>query len=177
MTPENAEVPPLAGGTQPAPGCAPSAGTPVSVPPLGGRTGARKPRLSGAQRRKLARQSAVAAAAVTGVFVPPMPTLGSLDNVVDYRRELNVVYKRMRSGHMHPEDATKAVFILNTGAALARAEQELRELTQLRERVDAIQASHHFGDRPPALTVLETAGDVIEGDPLPILNFEKGSAP
>jgi hypothetical protein len=129
-----------------------------------------KPKLSGAQRRKLAREKAIADAAITGVYVPPMPSLGALETVVDYRRELNVVYKRLRAGHMPPEVATKSAFILNLGAALARAEQELQELTQLREKVEAIQSSAApaVAFEIPHLAAPEPARGPIDGELLAV---------
>ena len=94
-------------------------------------------KLSGAARRKIAREKATAEAAAKGSdYIPPMPALGKLETVTDYRRELNVVYRRMRQGQMPPEVATKSAFILNLGAALAKAETELAEYRALLEGVE-----------------------------------------
>lgn len=134
-----------------------------------------KPRLSGAQRRKIARQNATAEAERNGgVYVPPLPTLGSLETVVDYRRELNVIYKAMRRGDMPAENATKAVFILNVGAALARAETELREQAQLREAVVALQSQSAtaLAWAPP-----EPAGEALAGELMPVVGAPDGCLP
>ena len=115
-----------------------------------------KPRLSGAQRRKLARQQEIAAAAANGQQVmPPLRRLETLNTVRDYRREINAVYRDLHHDRIRREDATSRVFILNTGAALARAEQELQELIELRRRLDEIQG------RQGALPY--TQGDAFDG--------------
>jgi hypothetical protein len=104
------------------------------TPPAG--SASKRKQLSGHQKRKLAE----ARKREAGInYVPPPPPLGPLEQPVHYRRELNEVYRRMRLGHLPPEIATKSAFILNLGAALAKAEQELAELAQLREAVAQIQ--------------------------------------
>lgn len=128
-----------------------------------------KPRLSGAQRRKLNAQRIAEAG---GVVMPRLPALGSLESVRSFRAELSTIYAAMRRGAVPTEVGTRLVYVLNVGAALAKAEQELQELTHLREQIARIE-----GDGPglPALGYLEpddaagslNGSEISEGEPQP----------
>ena len=87
-----------------------------------------KPRLSGAQRRKIAKEKAEQALTATGVLVPLPRELSTLNTVRDYRREINATYRDYHNARIARESMTARAFVLNTGAALAKAEMELEEL-------------------------------------------------
>lgn len=119
-----------------------------------------KPKLSGAQRRKLAKAKAAEQLA-KGVLVPLPRELSTLNTVRDYRREINSVYRDYHHERITRDSATSRVFILNTGAALAKAEMELEELAKLREQVERIQSGG-----PPGLEYAN-ASDYRSADLLP----------
>ena len=107
----------------------------------------RKPRLSGAARRKLKRQQdaqtrlevqgrlgGAAVKPLSPELLPPL-NVDDLDSVGAYRRELNRVYGQMRIGAMLPETGTKLAFVLCQGAGLARIEAKLLEAEAIRREL------------------------------------------
>lgn len=136
-----------------------------------------KPKLSGAARRKLARQKAQAH--VEGAPSRPLSAellapvkVEDLDTVAGYRRELNRVYGMMRAGQMRGEDGTKLAYVLCQGAGLARIEQELREAAAIREALVRLQGdrqllSHSHGTAPAAedsTVIAEQIGGAADGE-------------
>ncbi len=108
--------------------------------------GGKKPKLSGAQRRKAAKQKA--STRLGGAPLRPLSAellapvrVEDLETVSGYRRELNRVYGQMRAGQMQPELGTKLAYVLNTGASLARIEQELHEAALIRDELMKITSA------------------------------------
>jgi hypothetical protein len=134
-----------------------------------------KPRLSGAARRKLAREEAAKAFAERGVVMPAF-TVGSLNTVRDYRAELNKVYRAARMGQMRPEDATKLAFIVNLGAQLSRVEEELANIEGLRRAVEEVQGQQAISYQPAPEGTQEASGAALVGELLPAHRPDDGDA-
>jgi hypothetical protein len=80
-----------------------------------------------------------------GIHIP-MPKVGRLRTVADWHRQVGKVYRAMRKGFMPKEDGTKLTYVANVGAQLAKYQEEIAELTLLREQLEAGR-----GGRLPAI--------------------------
>ena len=121
----------------------------------------RKP--SGAQYRKQKRLEAAAQLLMPGEVVHRPKIASRLVSVRDWRTELGSIYRDMRMNRIPADVGTKLAFVANFGAQLAKVEQELVELGQLRSRLDAING----GTPTLAYNPVETAGEAIEAEALP----------
>jgi hypothetical protein len=99
-----------------------------------------KPKLSGAQRRKIAKQKALArqggalAKPLSAEFLP-MVKPEDLETVRDYRIGINRTLAQMFSGQISPELGTKMIYGFSQGAGLARIEQGLFEARLIRDEI------------------------------------------
>ena len=96
---------------------------------------------SGAAFRKIRRAKIAAALKASGLtpdFVRK-PTIGALQTVAQWQEQVADIYRRARLGEMPDHVATKLTFIANVGAQLARTVEEIRELTALREQLEALK--------------------------------------
>jgi len=128
-------------------------------------TDTRKPRLSGAARRKLARQAAarenygvmprarIVSGELSGVVV------GQLDTVSDWRREIGRIFREARAGTLATEDASRLTFIAQVGARVSQVEQELEGIRALHEAVVKV----HEGGQPVAWAPPEPASAGVHG--------------
>jgi hypothetical protein len=102
--------------------------------------GAKKPRLSGAQRRKLQKEKTLAARhTVDPSTVIPRVRVGRLDTVDEWRREISTVYREMRLGKIRSDEGTRLTYVANVGAQLAKIAQEIKELETLRQQLAQLQ--------------------------------------
>lgn len=74
----------------------------------------------------------------SGQLVGPA-RVGRLDTVAGWRREIGRVYRAMKRGDIAPSDGTKLAFVADLGARLCKVEQELAELTQLRQHIARLE--------------------------------------
>jgi hypothetical protein len=72
----------------------------------------------------------------SGIHIP-MPKVGRLRTVADWHRQVGKVYRAMRKGFIPKEDGTRLTYVANIGAQLAKYQEEIRELTLLREQLEA----------------------------------------
>lgn len=131
------------------------------------------PKLSGAARRKLAREAArrenygVLARAqyvrgeLTGVVV------GELDSVGDWRREIGRIFREARAGTLPTEEASRLTFVASLGVRVAQVEQELRQIAALHEAVQRVEEQRHVL-ASPALPAPEPAGEPLTGELMPL---------
>jgi hypothetical protein len=121
--------------------------------------GPKKPRLSGAQRRKIAKERASAAT--------PRPLdgevqrrirVGQLDTIDQWRVEIAKVYREMRLGKIRSDEGTRLTYVANVAAQLAKIAQELKELEALRQQLAALQSAP-----PPGLI----QNDAMDGGYIP----------
>jgi hypothetical protein len=135
----------------------------------------RKPKLSGAQRRKQAKQRAAERLQRLGgdrplraELLPPV-RIEDLEDVRSYRHEMNRLYALMRSGDLATEHGTRMVYVLREAANLSRIEQELQlagairaELLKLNgaASIELLPASHEMQPADPATPMSPI---VIEG--------------
>lgn len=103
--------------------------------------GAKKPRLSGAQRRKLVkeRSSAATPRPVIEGEVLRRVRVGQLNTIDQWRVEIAKVYREMRLGKIRSDEGTKLTYVANVAAQLAKIAQELKELEALRQQLAALQ--------------------------------------
>lgn len=122
--------------------------------------GPKKPRLSGAQRRKLAkeRSSIPTSPPVLAGEVLRRVRVGQLDTIDQWRTEISRVYREMRLGKLRTDEGTKLTYVANVAAQLAKIAQELKELEALRQQLAALQSTpshsliqHDALDIPPAV--------------------------
>jgi len=103
--------------------------------------GAKKPKLSGFQRRKREREKVLAARhAVDPANVIPSVRVGRLDTVDEWRKEIAKVYREMRFGKIRTDEGTRLTYVANVAAQLAKIAQELRELEVLRKQLEQLQS-------------------------------------
>jgi hypothetical protein len=98
----------------------------------------KKPKkLSGSAFRKRRRER-LTAAGVPAVLIRSMD-VGRLRTLQDWRVQIARIYRRMARGELPEYLGTKLAYVANLGAILAKANDELRELTKLREQLAALQ--------------------------------------
>jgi hypothetical protein len=105
--------------------------------------GPKKPRLSGAQRRKLAKERASAAGpqpVIAGEVLRRI-RVGQLDTIDQWRTEISKVYREMRLGKIRSDEGTRLTYVANIAAQLAKIAQELKELEALRQQLAALQSA------------------------------------
>jgi hypothetical protein len=127
------------------------------------KTKRKKPRLSGFQRRKLARLKIANGQTVIPAKDPDelrRIRVGALDTVNQWRREIAKVYREMRFQMIRTEIGTRLVYVAEIGARLAKMQEELKELETLRQQLEQLQANgylnkidylpanKHIGDQP-----------------------------
>ena len=66
--------------------------------------------------------------------LPPVPDVGRLDTVADWKAEVATLYRGMRRQQIDVRDATAMAYVATVGANLAKVEEEIRQR-------DAIEAS------------------------------------
>jgi hypothetical protein len=92
-----------------------------------------KPKLSGAARRKLAKQKLMASLPKPNGDLMPRIKVGRLETVDEWRKEIGKVYRAMRTGTLRSDEGTKLTYVANVGAQLAKIEQELGAIEELRQ--------------------------------------------
>jgi hypothetical protein len=105
-----------------------------------------KPRLSGAQRRKIARADKVAAAvkkSIAGELIP-LDLTNAPNTYDEWRREGREVYWEMRKRKLDMESGKALTWAADMNARMAKMAEELRELQYLRQQLAALQGA------PPA---------------------------
>ncbi len=110
----------------------------LPTPPASARArtpGGRKPKLSGAQRRKLARERAASTPPAAGVVLLPRVNVGKLESLADLRREVVRLYRAARAGALTSELAARLTYVLNVAASLVRVEVEQRQVDDLRRQL------------------------------------------
>jgi len=81
-------------------------------------------------------------AAKLGIVIKrPLPYVGKLATVSDWHTQIARIFRRAASGELPEHLATKLTYCAVEGASLAKIMQELKELTQLREQLEAIRAN------------------------------------
>jgi hypothetical protein len=107
--------------------------------------GKHKPKLSGAQRRKLLKEKFAANNAprpvINGELIKRI-RMGHFDHggtVNQWRMEIARVYRAMRRGQLRTDEGTKLTYVANVAAQLAKIAEELRELEQLRQQLTQLQ--------------------------------------
>jgi hypothetical protein len=126
-----------------------------------------KPRLSGAARRRIARQkdSAVAAAAKPkkiGEYIERDPE--QKHNVRDqwshdrWRLEMRLVYLEMRSKKIPMADGTSLIWAADINARLAKMAEELAQLQSINDQLTAARAGQ------PLLTAADLNGAALHID-------------
>jgi hypothetical protein len=123
-----------------------------------------KPKLSGAQRRKLAKHRAAARLQRAGgerplraELLPPV-RIEDLEGVRAYRHEMNRLYALMRSGDLATENGTRMVYVLREAANLARIEEELQLAGAIRAELLKLN-----GDR--TFELLPASSEIPPADP------------
>jgi len=110
----------------------------------------RKPKLSGAQRRKLAKERARQQFTAQGGAAEPqllprgqLPTLQDLESPVGCRHQLNRRIIAALAGQMHVDDLAKFVYALDKSAGMRRMELELEQrdalIAELQRRNELLQ--------------------------------------
>jgi hypothetical protein len=110
--------------------------------------GKHKPKLSGAQRRKLQKQKQQLADAPRDGELLARIRMGHFDHggtVNQWRIELARVYRAMRLGHLRTDEGTKLTYVANVAAQLAKMAEELRELEALRQQLSRVQGTAPVG--------------------------------
>jgi len=95
--------------------------------------------LSGAAKRKLAKQRLMASAPALDGNLLRRIRVGELNTVDQWRREIGKIYREMRFQKIPTEVGTRLVYVAEIGARLAKMAQELCELEQLRQQLAALQ--------------------------------------
>lgn len=101
----------------------------------------RKPRLSGAARRKIERQKLAKQQIPTPVEGEMLKRIrvGELETVDQWRKEIGKVYREMRFQTIRTEVGTRLVYVAEIGARLAKMKEELNELEALRAQLAQLQ--------------------------------------
>ena len=101
----------------------------------------RKPKLSGAQRRKQARQSAEPTQVLAGDVLKrePQYVTNRLMTVLEWRRQIGLLYREARAGKLRSDEATRFVYIAEIGARLAKMAEELESIEALRQQLAQVQ--------------------------------------
>jgi hypothetical protein len=137
----------------------------------------RKPKLSGAQRRKLAKQRAADRLQLLGgdrplraELLPPV-RIEDLESVRSYRHEMNRLYALMRGGDLLTENGTRLTYVLREAANLARIEEELRLAAAIRDQLMELNAGARAlellppSPQTPAADTAPISPLVVEGLP------------
>lgn len=67
------------------------------------------------------------------------PTIGKLESVKDWHRQIADIFTLARLGQMPQHVASKLVYVADVGATMCKSIEELKELQGLREQLAAIQ--------------------------------------
>jgi hypothetical protein len=95
--------------------------------------------LSGAAKRKLAKQRLMASAPALEGNLLRRIRVGELNTVDQWRREIGKIYREMRFQKIPTEVGTRLVYVAEIGARLAKMAEELRELEALRQQLAQLQ--------------------------------------
>jgi polyhydroxyalkanoate synthesis regulator phasin len=101
-----------------------------------------KKRLTGAQRRKIAkeRDATLPPRVVTVETAAERQVVGNrLMTVTEWRREISKIYREMRSGKIRSEEGTRFVWVSEVGARLAKMQEELESIEALRRQLEEMQ--------------------------------------
>jgi hypothetical protein len=106
---------------------------------------AKKKKLSGFQRRKLAREKLNASrppmrSPKMQVYTTGDVVTNRLMTVLEWRREIAKVYREMRSGKIRTEEGTRFVYVSEIGARLAKMQEELESIEALRKQLELVQS-------------------------------------
>jgi hypothetical protein len=127
----------------------------------------KKPKLSGAQRRKIARQKAngiepkakaaapVISRALKGELLKPEAVTNRLETVIEWLRTHAKNYRRFRKNQITANEFNSLTYGCRTGADLAKLVEELSYLKALEEQLRNVGALHlggtvDFLPAPPA---------------------------
>lgn len=111
-----------------------------------------KPRLSGAARRKLARQAKVAAAKpkpLVGELLP-VDLTGAPNTYDEWRLEGRTVYWEMRKRKLDLDSGKALTWAADMNARMAKMAEELHELRQINQRLQQLQSPAGQVDYLPA---------------------------
>jgi hypothetical protein len=115
---------------------------------------------SGSAFRKRRRER-LTAAGVPTVLIRSMD-VGRLRTLQDWRVQIARIYRRMARGELPEYLGTKLAYVANLGAILAKANDELNELTKLREQLAKLQ-----GTQPAGLISRADLTGAINGELIP----------
>jgi hypothetical protein len=102
----------------------------------------KKPRLSGAARRKLAKaEKREAAKPKTGDLLQSLDYSEAPDTHDEWRREGRTVYWDVRKGRIDLDSARTLTWAADVNARMAKMAEELRELEKLRQQLAALQGT------------------------------------
>ena len=122
-----------------------------------------KPRLSGAQRRKIARGKLPPSRPLIATKVQVYTTGDTVSNrlmtVMEWRREIAKVYREMRSGKIRTEEGTRFVYVSEIGARLAKMAEELESIEALRRQLERLQGTPLLSARTMLSLNSESAGE------------------
>jgi predicted transcriptional regulator len=121
----------------------------------------KKPRLSGFQRRKAAREKLNASRPKVQVYATGDVVTNRLMTVLEWRREIAKVYREMRSGKIRTEEGTRFVYVSEIGARLAKMQEELESIEALRKQLEQVQSGPPIPAQEylPAPTDSQTNGE------------------
>ena len=135
-----------------------------------------KKKLSGSARRKLRRQRLAKEHGLTPELLRLPDVDGRrLETVNDWRTQISLLYRSAVRGELPEYLATKLVYIAQVAATLAKAAEELQELTALRQQLEQLR---HCA--PTAIAHTQSSADFdgnnIDGELMPSA-FDNSSTP
>ena len=68
--------------------------------------------------------------------LPPIPDVGELDTVADWKREVANLYRGMRRKQIDVRDGTAMAYVATVGANLAKIEEEIRQRDEISAALD-----------------------------------------